>query len=115
MSEALYSLGEFQRSAAMLRQNIGTLEGELRYQRFGMTGRNVDDEVRNLSLGHGLQVRTDGVDVYALDEFGARLQDRPSLHDESFKAPPGPFGLHLFQLEFSIAHKASRVARALRR
>ena len=80
-----------------------------------MTGRNVDDEVRNSSFGYGLQVRTDRIDVYALDKLRARLQDRPSLHDESFKAPPGPFGLHLFQLEFSIAHKASRVARALRR
>jgi class 3 adenylate cyclase/tetratricopeptide (TPR) repeat protein len=37
-SEALYSLGDFQRSAAMLRRNVTVLEGELRFQRFGMTG-----------------------------------------------------------------------------
>ena len=82
-------------------------------QRFGMTGRNVDDEVRNPPFGY--RPADANVDVDALHKLSARLQDRPSLHDESFKAPPGPFGLHLFQLEFSIAHKASRVARALRR
>jgi class 3 adenylate cyclase/tetratricopeptide (TPR) repeat protein len=37
-SEALYSLGDFHRSAAMLRRNVRALEGELRYHRFGMTG-----------------------------------------------------------------------------
>jgi class 3 adenylate cyclase/tetratricopeptide (TPR) repeat protein len=37
-SEALYSLGDFRRSATMLRRNIRALQGELHFQRFGMTG-----------------------------------------------------------------------------
>jgi class 3 adenylate cyclase/tetratricopeptide (TPR) repeat protein len=38
LGEALYSLGDFRRSAAMLKRNVDALKGELRLERFGMTG-----------------------------------------------------------------------------
>jgi class 3 adenylate cyclase/tetratricopeptide (TPR) repeat protein len=38
LGEALYSLGDFRRSAAMLRRNLALLQGDLKYERFGMTG-----------------------------------------------------------------------------
>jgi class 3 adenylate cyclase/tetratricopeptide (TPR) repeat protein len=38
LGEALYSLGDFRRSAEMFRRNLDAIHGDLRHQRFGMTG-----------------------------------------------------------------------------
>ena len=84
-------------------------------QRFGMAGGHIDDEMRDSPFGYRLQMRTDGINVNTLYEIGARLKDGPSLHHKSFKAPPGPFGPHLLQVEFSRVQKGSRVDRVLRR
>jgi tetratricopeptide (TPR) repeat protein len=38
LGEALYSLGDFRRCAEVLQRNVDLLQGDLRFQRFGMTG-----------------------------------------------------------------------------
>jgi tetratricopeptide (TPR) repeat protein len=38
LAETLYSLGDFRRSAVLLRRNLDALQGDVQYQRFGMAG-----------------------------------------------------------------------------
>ena len=86
-----------------------------RQERFGMTWWNVDDEMRDSSFRYRLQMKTNRVDVDALDELSARFQNRPSLHHECFQAAPSLLHFHWFQPESWLVQGASRGDRVLHR
>ena len=86
-----------------------------RQERFGMTWRNVDDEMRDPPFRYRLQMETDRVDVDAFHELSARFQNRPSLHHECLQAAPCPLHFHWLQLESWPVQGASRGDRVLHR
>jgi hypothetical protein len=47
-----------------------------------MAGRNVDNQVADAALGHGLQVITDRVHVHAIDKWCPQFQHMPGLQHE---------------------------------
>ena len=71
-------------------------------QGFRVARWNVDNQMRNSLLGDCLQMPTDGIDVDAVHEFRARLENRPSLHHKIFEVPSGHFRLHRFQRKFAL-------------
>jgi len=79
-----------------------------RQQRFGMAWRHVDDEVRDASFGHRLQMGTDGVDVDAFHEIRVRFQNRPSLLHELFEVTFRLLGPHRLELESWLVQGAPR-------
>ena len=79
-----------------------------RQKRFGMTWRNVDNEMQDFSFRYRLQMETNRVDVDTFHELSVRFQNRPSLDHECFQAAPGLLRFQCFHLESWLVQGASR-------
>src|ERR1019366_8938936 len=62
---------------------------DCRHQRFCVTRRNVDDQVPDSTIRHGLQMRTDRIHVDAANERSPWLQNMPRLCHKLLEAESG--------------------------
>jgi len=69
-----------------------------REQRFRMARRNVDNQVADPALSHGLQVIANGLHLDTIDEGSIWLQHMPSLEHEFMQAAPS-----LLRLQAQVA------------
>lgn len=86
-----------------------------REQGFGVTGRNVNNQIPNPSLGDRLQMPADGLQMHALDERRGWFQDVPGLGDKFIEPSAGFLRPQYPQLDFGLAQAGFPVVGVHRR